>query len=130
MDVDGVKESVTRRSVFLDGPYAGHVSKNKTIVVKANSETEILVQKTKNDNDFKSKLYKPSDAPFNYSNKGKYNNTAARRVNTIFDHDINPLSNMVLGEVLNDPGNWSGYLPHRHPQPECYYFLFDHEEGF
>lgn len=130
MDVDGVKENVARRSVFLDGPYAGHVSKNKTIVVKANSETEILVQKTKNGNDFESKLYKPSDAPFNYSNKGKYNNTAARRVNTIFDHDINPLSNMVLGEVLNDSGNWSGYLPHRHPQPECYYFLFDHEEGF
>ncbi len=37
---------------------------------------------------------------------------------------------MVLGEVLNDPGNWSGYLPHRHVQPECYYFLFDHPEGF
>lgn len=130
IDVDGIKETVSRRSVFLDGPYAGHVSKNKVISVKANQTTEILVQKTKNDNDFSSKLYKPVDAPFNYSNKGKYNNTAARRVNTIFDHDINPLSNMVLGEVLNDPGNWSGYLPHRHPQPECYYFLFDHEEGF
>mgnify|MGYP000485435183 CR=1 FL=1 len=29
---------------------------------------------------------------------------------------------MVLGEVLNDRGNWSGYLPHRHPQPETYFF--------
>ena len=37
---------------------------------------------------------------------------------------------MVLGEVLNDRGNWSGYLPHRHPQPEVYYFLFDRPEGF
>jgi hypothetical protein len=37
---------------------------------------------------------------------------------------------MVLGEVLNDKGNWSGYLPHRHPQPECYYFKFDRPEGF
>ena len=37
---------------------------------------------------------------------------------------------MVLGEVLNDRGNWSGYLPHRHPQPEVYYFKFDHPEGF
>jgi len=37
---------------------------------------------------------------------------------------------MVLGEVLNDRGNWSGYIPHEHPQPETYYFLFDREEGF
>jgi 5-deoxy-glucuronate isomerase len=130
IDVDGVSENVKRRSVFLDGPYCGHVSKGKTIVVKANKDTEILVQKTLNDKDFDSKLYKPEDAFFIYSNKGKYNCTAARRVNTIIDYDINPKSNMVIGEVLNDPGNWSGYLPHRHPQPECYYFLFDHPEGF
>lgn len=59
-----------------------------------------------------------------------YGNTANRRVNTIFDHDIAPYSNMVLGEILNDRGNWSGYLPHRHPQPETYYFKFDRPEGF
>lgn len=61
---------------------------------------------------------------------GKFGNVAKRRVNTIFDKDIAPWSNMVLGEVLNDRGNWSGYLPHRHPQPECYYFKFDRPEGF
>ena len=130
IECDGLKIDAKRRSVFLDGPYAAHVSRNKTITVKALEDSEILVLKTHNDKDFDSKIYKPEDAPWNYSNKGKYNNTAARRVNTIFDYDINPKSNMVLGEVLNDPGNWSGYLPHRHPQPECYYFLFDHEEGF
>lgn len=37
---------------------------------------------------------------------------------------------MVLGEVINDRGNWSGYLPHYHPQPEVYYFKFDRPEGF
>ena len=35
-----------------------------------------------------------------------------------FDYDTAPYSNMVLGEVINDRGNWSGYLPHYHPQPE------------
>ena len=68
--------------------------------------------------------------PWKYSCQGKFGNTANRRVNTIFDHDIAPCSNMVLGEVLNDRGNWSGYLPHRHPQPEVYYFKFDRPEGF
>ena len=130
IECDGLRQDAKRRSVFLDGPYAAHVSRNKTITVKALEDSEILVLKTHNDKDFDSKIYKPEDAPWLYSNKGKYNSTAARRVNTIFDYDINPKSNMVLGEVLNDPGNWSGYLPHRHPQPECYYFLFDHEEGF
>ncbi len=130
IDCDGLKLEANRRSVFLDGPYACHVSKKKIITIKALEDSEILVQKTHNDKDFDSKIYKPEDAPWSYSNKGKYNGTAARRVNTIIDYDINPKSNMVLGEVLNDPGNWSGYLPHRHPQPECYYFLFDHEEGF
>lgn len=124
------KEDASRINVFKEGPYALHVSKNVEVKVKANKDSEILVQCTKNDKVFDSKLYKPIDAPFKYSSKGLYGNVANRRVNTIFDHDINPLSNMVLGEVLNDRGNWSGYLPHRHPQPECYFFKFDRPEGF
>ena len=98
--------------------------------VVANAESQILVQCTKNEKDFGAKLYKPEDAPWGYSCVGKFGNVAKRRVNTIFDHDISPESNMVLGEVLNDRGNWSGYLPHRHSQPETYFFKFDHPEGF
>lgn len=120
----------SRRSVFLDGPYALHAAKARMITVTAEEESEILVQKTVNETDFSTRIYQPEDAPWKYSSQGWYGNVANRRVNTIFDHDIEPASNMVLGEVLNDPGNWSGYLPHRHPQPECYYFLFDHPEGF
>ena len=84
----------------------------------------------KNEDSFDAKLYVPEDAPWGYSCVGKFGNVAKRRVNTIIDKDIAPWSNMVLGEVLNDRGNWSGYLPHRHPQPECYYFKFDRPEGF
>lgn len=130
INVDKIQDIVERKNVFLEGPYAGHVSKGNKIVVKALSQSEILVQKTINNLNFESRLYTPKDAPWKYSSKGCYGNTANRRVNTIFDHDIQPNSNMVLGEVLNDPGNWSGYLPHRHPQPECYYFMFDYPEGF
>ena len=127
---DGGTETVSRRDVFTDGPYAVHVCTGKEIVVEARTEAEILVQCTKNDTVFAGKLYRPEDAPWVYSSVGKFGNVAKRRVNTIFDKDIAPWSNMVLGEVLNDRGNWSGYLPHRHPQPECYYFKFDRPEGF
>ncbi len=127
---DGGEKEVSRKDVFTEGPWALHVSSGKKITVSAVKPSEILVQCTKNDASFDSKLYAPEDAPWGYSAVGKFGNTAKRRVNTIFDHDICPESNMVLGEVLNDRGNWSGYLPHRHPQPETYYFKFDRPEGF
>ena len=127
---EGKEETVKREGIFIDGPWALHVSSGVKIEVAAKTDCEILVQCTKNEKSFASRLYRPEDAPWKYSAVGKFGNVAKRRVNTIFDHDINPDSNMVLGEVLNDPGNWSGYLPHRHPQPETYYFKFDHPEGF
>ncbi len=124
------EKTVSRKDVFTDGPWALHVSSDVAIKVTAQKESEILVQCTKNETAFASRLYAPEDAPWGYSCVGKFGNVAKRRVSTIFDHDICPESNMVLGEVLNDKGNWSGYLPHRHPQPETYFFKFDHPEGF
>lgn len=126
----GVTAPVSRKDVFTEGPWCLHVCTGVEVRVTAGTETEILVQCTKNDRDFAPKLYTPEDAPWKYSCVGKCGDVAKRRVNTIFDHDIAPWSNMVLGEVLNDRGNWSGYLPHRHPQPETYYFKFDCPEGF
>ena len=123
-------ETVSRKDVFTEGPWCVHVSGGIQVSVTAEADAEILVQCTHNDQDFPSEFYRPEDAPWGYSCVGKFGNVAKRRVNTIFDHDISPKSNMVLGEVLNDKGNWSGYLPHRHPQPETYYFKFDHPEGF
>ena len=127
---DETSKEVTRKDVFTEGPWAVHICTGAKVIVEAKADSEILVQSTMNNQTFESKLYAPEDAPWGYSCVGKFGNVAKRRVNTIFDHDIAPYSNMVLGEVLNDRGNWSGYLPHRHPQPETYYFLFDHPEGF
>lgn len=127
---NGFQQKASRKDVFTEGPYCVHVCKGTKVEVVAESASEILVQCTKNNTVFDAKFYQPEDAPWGYSCVGKFGNVAKRRVNTIFDHDIAPYSNMVLGEVLNDKGNWSGYLPHRHPQPEVYYFKFDRPEGF
>ncbi|MCD8148382.1 MAG: 5-deoxy-glucuronate isomerase [Clostridiales bacterium] len=127
---DGQTAVASRKDVFTEGPWCVHVCKAREITVKAERDAEILVQCTHNEREFSSRLYAPEDAPWGYSCVGKFGNVAKRRVNTIFDHDICPESNMVLGEVLNDRGNWSGYLPHRHPQPETYFSKFDHPEGF
>lgn len=127
---EGREQAVSRKDVFTEGPWALHICAGKKALAAAQEDTEILVQCTKNEREFPSRLYAPEDAPWGYSGVGKFGNVAKRRVNTIFDHDICPESNMVLGEVLNDRGNWSGYLPHRHPQPETYFFKFDRPEGF
>ena len=127
---EGRGHAAARKDVFTEGPWCVHAAGGVEIGVSAKTETEILVQCTKNERTFPAKLYRPEDAPWKYSCKGKFGSVAQRQVNTIFDHDICPESNMVLGEVLNDRGNWSGYLPHRHPQPETYFFLFDRPEGF
>lgn len=124
------KKQVNRNDVFTQGPWCLHVCGGDKVIVTAIRETEVLVQCTANTSVFAPRMYAPEDAPWKYSSVGKFGNVAKRRVNTIFDHDIAPYSNMVLGEVLNDRGNWSGYLPHRHPQPEAYFFRFDRPEGF
>ena len=79
------EETVARKDVFTEGPFALHVCKNVQVSVKAEEDSEILVQCTKNMRSFAGRLYHPEDAPWKYS---------------------------------------------RHPQPECYYFKFDHPEGF
>ena len=127
---DGQQQAVSRKDVFTEGPWCVHVCCDNVVTVTARTDSEILVQCTYNSRRFPARLHAPEDAPWIWSCVGKFGNTAKRRVNTIFDHDISPESNMVLGEVLNDPGNWSGYLPHRHPQPETYFFKFDRPEGF
>jgi 5-deoxy-glucuronate isomerase len=125
------EKTVSRRDVFTEGPWALHVGKGVEVQVECvKDDTEILVQYTCNNKFFGSKLYSPADAPWKDVCRGKYGDTANRFVNTIFDYNNAPYSNMVLGEVLNDRGNWSGFIPHDHPQPETYYFLFDRPEGF
>lgn len=128
--MEGREYEAGRKNVFTEGPWCAHICTDTEIAVEAEGESEILVQSTLNERRFPNKLYRPEDAPWYYSSIGKFGNVAKRRVSTIFDIEIAPYSNMVLGEVLNDRGNWSGYLPHRHPQPETYYFLFDRPEGF
>lgn len=46
---EGRTETVSRRDVFTDGPYALHACAGEEITVEAQTDAEILVQCTKND---------------------------------------------------------------------------------
>lgn len=127
---EGRTETVSRRDVFTDGPYALHAAPGRRSPWRRRQTRRSWSSARRMTQRSPAGCTGRRTPPWVYSCVGKFGNVAKRRVNTIFDKDIAPWSNMVLGEVLNDRGNWSGYLPHRHPQPECYYFKFDRPEGF
>ena len=79
---------------------------------------------------FRENFINREDAPWGYSCVGKFGNVAKRRVNTIFDHDIAPWSNMVLGEVLNDRGIGQVICLTDIPSRRPIILKFDRPEGF
>ena len=70
---EDISETVSRESVFTEGPFAVHSCSDCNISVVAQEDSEILVQCTKNSSSFAPKLYRPEDAPWGYSCLGKFN---------------------------------------------------------
>lgn len=127
---DSINEDCERANPFQRTPYAVHFSHGTKAVVTAHKESEVIVQMTDNDRTWAPVFYNPDNCLYQEFGKGQWGGTGHRIVSTMFDLDNAPYSNMVMGEVFNQPGKWSSYPPHHHPQPEVYYYQFDHEEGF
>lgn len=119
-----------RENPFAKTPYCLHIPRNIKVEIKANAETEIIIQQTDNERDFIPVFYTPDMVLYQEFGKGQWDGAGHRICSTVFDYDNAPYSNMVLGEVFNKPGRWSSYPPHHHPQPEVYYFQFDKPQGF
>ncbi|MDR2635013.1 MAG: 5-deoxy-glucuronate isomerase [Clostridiales bacterium] len=123
-------EVAARNGIFADLPVTAHVAAGCPLTVEAVADAEILIASAANARAFPPKLYRKSDVICTVSCEGLWENTAVRDVNTIFDYDNAPHSNLVIGEVLARQGRWWSYVPHSHPQPEVYYYKFDRKEGF
>ena len=123
-------EKIKRANPFEKTPYCLHVPKNTAVSITAKEGTEILIEQTDNDRYFDPVFYTPDDILYQEFGKGQWDGTGYRICSTVFDYDNAPYSNMVLGEVFNQPGRWSSYPPHHHPQPEVYYYQFDKPQGF
>lgn len=119
-----------RKSPFDKSPYAVHVCHGDGFTVRAAAPSEVIIQSTDNDRTFPAEFYTPDNVLYQEFGKDQWNGAGYRVVSTLFDNDNAPLSNMVLGEVYNQPGCWSSYPPHSHPQPEVYYYRFDRPQGF
>ena len=75
---EGKSGAASRKDVFTEGPWCLHVAGCKEVTVTAKKETEILVQCTRNEGVFESRLHGPGDAPWGYSCVGKFGNVAKR----------------------------------------------------
>ena len=126
----GRTEKISRENPFVKTPYCLHVPKGIEVTITAKEGTEILIEQTDNERDFAPVFYTPDDILYQEFGKGQWDGTGYRICSTVFDYDNAPYSNMVLGEVFNQPGRWSSYPPHHHPQPEVYYYQFDKPQGF
>lgn len=124
------KQVGKRANPFEKKPYCLHVCKGTPIKIQALVDSEILIQQTDNSKDFPAVFYTPKTCLYQEFGKGQWNGAGHRIVSTLFDYDNAPYSNMVMGEVFNQPGKWSSYPPHHHPQPEVYYYRFDKPQGF
>jgi len=121
---------VSRDCPLDDNPICLHVPKSVTVEIIAHKDSEICVERCENDKIFPSKLFKAEDIKTEVFGEGVLNDASKRSVRTIFDGETDPLSNMVMGEVINHPGRWSSYPPHDHPQPEIYYYKLFPDQGF
>ncbi|MDQ1000769.1 5-deoxy-glucuronate isomerase [Neobacillus niacini] len=130
LEWNGESVEVSREFIFEENPWCLHVPKGIDVKVTALKDSEVLVQKTNNENNFEAKLYTPEDCGSTIAGEGVWNGTAERVIRTIFDYNNAPYSNLVIGEVISYPGRWSSYPPHHHDQPEVYYYRFDKPQGF
>ena len=120
----------SRKSFIDEGPHCLHVCRGVAVTVKAEADSEILVQSTENEREFPSLFYRPEDCRDDIFGGDKLEGKMKRTVRTVFDYANAPYSNMVNGEVINHQGGWSSYTPHHHPQPEVYFYRYERSEGF
>ena len=127
----GREERAVRPDCFRHEAFCLLAPCGTEITVTAHAHSELYVQATVNPERYEPVLYTPDMVQVQYAgNNGELMGCMQREIKTFFDYENAPFSKMVLGEVLNHPGKWSSYPPHHHPQPEVYFYRFDHPQGF
>ncbi|MHA1339485.1 MAG: 5-deoxy-glucuronate isomerase [Promethearchaeota archaeon] len=122
---------ISRSSIWTENPWCLHVPQSYNVLIQnLDEKAELAIVTTKNDFDFEPKLYTPEECQSEERGKGTMRETSTRIVRTIFDDSNAPKANLVLGEVINFPGKWSSYPPHKHEMPEIYHYRFLPEQGF
>lgn len=98
-----------RRDVFVDNPSALYVPKNLDLLIKAVTDSEIVVAKAFC-TDSGSEYFIPAEK---VRNKYVGESNWKRQVRDVVDSSV-PAQRLIVGETINLPGCWSSWPPHKH----------------
>ncbi|MDG5786915.1 5-deoxy-glucuronate isomerase [Evansella sp. AB-P1] len=125
-----------RKNVFDGKATAVYAPCQSHFNITAESELEVAICKSLAEEKFSPFVVKPEELVVNHRGKEQWK----REVHDIIaDNGEGRVHRIVLGETFNDPGNWSGYPPHKHDgehfpeEPdleEIYHFQVNPEQGF
>lgn len=127
---NGQSVAVERESYFTAPAACLHTCRNTEVNIVALTDSEIIVQTTDNLKTFFSVLYSGKTTRTSIVDGVPAGGKGSHILNTIFDYDTAPHSNLVLTEILLPQGTFCGAAPHFHAQSEVCYYRFDKPQGF
>lgn len=123
-----------RKNVFDGKPHAMIISNNNKFKIESSTKCEIAVIKIKSISSLDPILITPKDVKMKKVGKNNW----SRNVYDIITRD-HPTNNLLIGETINPPGNWSSSPPHKHDKhrppiegkhKELYFYKVDPKQGF
>ena len=125
---------IQRKNVFEEPPFAVYLPPSTEYTLKFEEESELCIISCKAKNKSEPRLITPNDMKFRRVGE----ETFYRNITDIITEDF-PAEKLIIGETINDPGNWSSYPPHKHDRDnfpeevkleELYFFKLMPETGF
>ncbi len=138
INVEGMKWSNLggRKTVFEGKATTVYAPCQSTFQIFAETDVDIAICKVKAEEKFEPFIVTPEEVTIHQRGKAQWHRVVH---DIIADNADNRVQRMVLGETFNDPGQWSGYPPHKHDgefapeEPnleEIYYYQINPEQGF
>jgi 5-deoxy-glucuronate isomerase len=126
-----VSDVLARRNVFEDPPAAIYVGRGQKVTVAGKRAGELVI--------VESAAQKPGPVRIVRAAGREERGKAGfrRTVYNLIDEQF-PAERLLVGETLNQPGNWSSFPPHKHDRvsrderrlQEVYFFKVQPEPGF
>ncbi|MDR0886802.1 MAG: 5-deoxy-glucuronate isomerase [Clostridiales Family XIII bacterium] len=129
---DGQTKTAVRDNPFHHNPILLRVATGADVQIKAVKDSEVAIVSTDNAHTFASEFIGEEDLlqASELRGEGLMRDASTRVVRTYYDRSNKPETNFFLGEVVSYPGKWSSFPPHRHVEPEIYYYRFLPEDGY
>lgn len=123
--------AVSRQSLFSELPHSFLLPRGAGLKLASGADgLELILCSVPGQGAASPLEVKPSAVRAEERGQGQQAGTFHRQVRTVADASNARGWGLVFGEVVNQPGRWSSYPPHHHPQPEVYYYRFDRAQGY